>query len=138
MNGAKRVDSKLMPDFAYLMRGHPNRIALMLRTTVCILLRVMPLTALALGVAACSMLPEWSQFKLPSIDSSTFALGNTGAPVKRPASARPVTPDDLVDAQGHCSGAGPATVDNSLDPALSSQPSLSRGVARETTEGDVA
>jgi hypothetical protein len=127
-----------MPDFEYLMTADPDRIALMLRTTVCTLLRVMPLAALALGVAGCSMLPEWSQFKLPSIDSSTFALGNTGGAIKSSASARAVTNDDLVDAQGHCSGAGPAAVDNSLDPALASQPSLSRGVALEMTECDVA
>jgi hypothetical protein len=83
------------------------------------------------------MLPEWSQLKLPSIDSSTFALGRTSV-VKSSPSARAVTPDDLVDAEGRCSGAAPAAVDNSLDPALSSQPSLSRGVALEMTECEVA
>ena len=95
---------------------------------------IMP-AALALGVAACSM-PEFSAMKLPSLDSSTLALGNVSV-VRDTGTARAVSAEDLVDAQGLCGGAAPAAVDNSLDPALSSQPTLARGVALRMTECEV-
>jgi hypothetical protein len=101
-------------------------------------LRLIVPATLATAMAGCSMMPEWSQMKMPSIDSSTFALG-TPSVVKNSGPVKPVTAEDLVDGEGRCSGAAPAPVDNSMDPTVSpSQPSLSRGVALQMTECEVS
>src|ERR1700736_4492184 len=100
-------------------------------------LRIMLPAALATAVAGCSMMPEWSQLKMPTIDSSTFALGSTN--VVKNSAVKPVTAEDLVDGEGRCSGAAPPPVDNSMDPTMPpSQPSLSRCVALQMTECEVS
>jgi len=59
---------------------------------------------MAYGLAACSSMPDFAQFKLP--DPRTFLPSNSATYVP-PASARtmrPVGPEDLVDGQGLCAG----------------------------------
>jgi hypothetical protein len=66
------------------------------------------LAGLAGGLGACSSaLPDFSQFKLPNPD---LLLPSNSQTYSAPPSARilrPVGPEDLVDAQGSCSGMAP-------------------------------
>ena len=98
--------------------------------------RVIGPVMLAGCVAACS-LPDFTQFRLPRIDSNTLGLGEfDNVARKQTVVSRPISPEDLVDAQGRCGSAAPA-VDNSLEPVLSSEPRLPKGVALRMTECEV-
>ena len=98
--------------------------------------RVLIAAALACALSACSSV-DLSGFKAPSLDSSYFSLGTTTV-YREGAAARPVGPNDLVDAEGRCPGEAPAQVDSSLEPGLAAQPAAPRGVALQMTECEVA
>jgi hypothetical protein len=64
--------------------------------------------AAALGMGACSNMPSWSDVKLPS--ANTFIPTNANAYNEATLNTtRPLTPADLVDAQGACAGASAAS-----------------------------
>jgi hypothetical protein len=97
----------------------------------------------ATTIAACSSLPEMSDFRAPTMDLHTFQLGdwNTYA---RSQTTRTIVSDDLVDAGGRCTGvamAAPAIpADPATNPSLASAqpaPAPSRGVGLDMTECEV-
>jgi hypothetical protein len=95
-----------------------------------VVVRGTAIAALAFGTAACAsiqnMMPDPASFRLP--DRSTFLPSPTTA-FAAPVSAGPVGPADLVDAQGQCPGAAPASSDAATPTA--------RSVALEMTECQV-
>jgi hypothetical protein len=98
--------------------------------------RVLIPAVLACTLGACSSV-DLTGFRAPSLDSNYFSLGTTSV-YRGGGPARPVGPNDLVDAEGRCAGEAPAQVDNSLEPGLAAQPAAPRGVALQMTECEVA
>jgi len=100
-----------------------------------------PLAAAACALCACSSaIPDFAQFKLP--DPAVLLPSNSGTYVP-PASARafrPVTPADLVDAQGGCAGmAAPSEAALGSEAAASAAPppAVPRNVGLDMTECEV-
>jgi hypothetical protein len=89
------------------------------------------MAALAASVAACgsiqNMIPDPASFKLP--DRSTFLPTTTRSYASPLSSTNPVAAADLVDGQGQCAGAAPATPDAASAPQ--------RGVSLDMTECQV-
>jgi len=95
---------------------------------------LLPAAALACSLGGCS---SFELPKLPSVDARNFSLG-TQSVYRSAGATRPVTQEDLVDAEGRCAGAAPAEVDSSLEPALGAQAAAPRGgVSLQMTECEV-
>jgi len=96
---------------------------------------------LALSIAACSSMPDVSQFRAPSVDLSSFQVSDWNTFARNQRGARPVGSDDLVDGSGRCGGmavavTGDPGVDGSAQPALTPA-SSARGVGLDMTECEV-
>jgi hypothetical protein len=97
--------------------------------------------ALAVSIAACSSMPDVSQFKAPTMDVSSFQVKDWNAYARNQTAVRPVGPDDLVDGSGRCAGAPPPVMsDAGADPSAQVAPTPTapvRGVGLDMTECEV-
>jgi len=90
--------------------------------------------ALALCVAACSSLPDFSGFRAPTVDFSVFQVNDWNSYARSQTAARPVSANDLVDGSGAC----PAMAPSEASPdAAAAPPPTARGVGLDMTECEV-
>jgi hypothetical protein len=93
--------------------------------------------AVAVALGGCS-LPSMDTFQAPD---STILFRRTSVEGLRAGGPRPITPEDLVDADGRCAGpagAEPAADPNAAQPAAQpGMPLIPSGIALEMTECDV-
>jgi hypothetical protein len=94
--------------------------------------RAVPLLV-AIGLGACSYLPDVTEIKLVPQVSSFIPTSSNDFNKASVNTNRPVSQQDLVDGQGLCPGM--ALVDGV--PAAGSEPALHRGVALDMTECEV-
>jgi hypothetical protein len=98
------------------------------------------LAAVALALAACSSLPDVSEYRVPTMDFSTFQIGDWNTYAHSQTTSRAVTAQDLVDPSGRCAATAPpvpaeSAADSSVGPSV---PPPSRGVGLDMTECEVA
>jgi hypothetical protein len=104
------------------------------------------LAPLALGLAACASSVDFTQMRVPKFDSSTVFVPDPTQFAPKQEASKPITPADLVDANGMCADMGPAAAavppasgegnpENLSAPAAA--PALARNVALQMSECEV-
>lgn len=98
------------------------------------------LVAVASALAACSSMPEFSEFRAPTLDLSSFQIGDWNTYARSQTASHAVTAQDLVDPSGRCAATAPAVAaEPAADPSVGpSVPPPSRGVGLDMTECEVA
>jgi hypothetical protein len=86
-------------------------------------------TVFALG--GCSAMPDFESFKAP--DLSIMKPAST-AQLRESVPLRPIVAEDLVDAEGRCSGVAPSAEPGAAPDAI---PSIPAGIGLQMTECDV-
>jgi hypothetical protein len=104
------------------------------------------LAPFALGLAACASSVDFTQIRVPKFDSSTVFVPDPTQFAPKQESSKPITPADLVDANGMCADMGPAPA--AAPPAsaegnpenlsaTTAAPVLARNVALQMSECEV-
>ncbi len=106
------------------------------------------LTALALGLAACASSVDFTQIRVPKFDASTVFVPDPTQFAPKQEGSQPITPADLVDANGMCADmsplpaaapapAAPAEGNPENLSATPAPPPLARNVALQMSECEV-
>jgi hypothetical protein len=98
------------------------------------------LATVAFALTACSSMPEFSDFRAPTFDVSSFQIRDWNTYARSQTTSRAVTAQDLVDPSGRCAATAPAVpADSAVGPSVGpSVPPPSRGVGLDMTECEVA
>ncbi|MBI3436601.1 MAG: hypothetical protein HY056_16245 [Proteobacteria bacterium] len=92
---------------------------------------------LAFAAGACTRL-DFGDLRPFRLDPNVYALTAPAMFDRKQIVRRPIGPGDLVDGNGFCAGSAPLTPDTSLEPSLSDQVQLTRGVGLGMSECEVA
>lgn len=105
------------------------------------------LAALALGLAACASSVDFTQIRVPKFDPSSVLVPDPTQFAPKQESSKPITPADLVDANGMCADMSPlpaapapaAPVEGNPEnlSATPAPPPLARNVALQMSECEV-
>lgn len=107
--------------------------------------RATVVAALGLGLAACASSVDFTQIRAPKFDSSTMFVPDPTQFAPKQEGSKPITPADLVDANGMCADMSPPPAapppSSEGNPenlsATPAPPPLARNVALQMTECEV-
>jgi hypothetical protein len=68
-------------------------------------------------ITACSYLPDFAEFKVPTLNLESFQMHDWNAYARSQTSTRPVGSNDLVDGNGYCASMAPPVTQASADPS---------------------
>jgi hypothetical protein len=87
------------------------------RTIIGHAVRTALLGASAVAMTACAYLPDFAEFKTPTLNLDSFQVHDWNAYARSQTSARSVGPNDLVDGNGYCANMAPPVTQTNADPS---------------------